>query len=77
MKKLFVFLMAAGFLASCSNSSDAAKDVKDSLDSTTQEKKESIDNAASQAKDTIEKANDSLKNRIDSVAEKAKDSLKK
>lgn len=77
MKKVFAFILAAGFLVSCSNSGDAAKDIKDSLDSTTNEKVESIDNAAEQAKDTIKEANDSLKEKVDSLSEKAADSTKK
>lgn len=77
MKKLLVFVLASGLLAACNNSGDAAADVKDSLDSVTKEKTESIDEAAQQAKDTIKEANDSLKERVDSVADQTKDSLKK
>lgn len=77
MKKLFVLVLAAGVFASCNNSGDAAKDMKDSLDSVTKLKKESVDNAAQQAKDTMQKNADSLKNKIDSAAKKASDTLKK
>jgi len=77
MKRIFVLILAAGFFASCSNSGDAAKDIKDSIDSTTNEKVESIDNAAEQAKDTTKQAADSLKEKVDSVANKVADSTKK
>lgn len=77
MKRLFILVLAAGFFASCNNSGNAGSDLKDSVDSVTSEKKESIDNAAQQAKDTIQKNADSLKSTIDSVSKKATDSLKK
>lgn len=77
MKKLFVILFVAGLAASCNNAANPEQRVKDSLDSITNLKKESIDDAAKQAKDTIQQTNDSLKQRIDSVADQTRDSLKK
>ena len=77
MKKMILIVAVAGFFASCSNSGDAAKQVKDSLDSVTKLKKESIDNSANKAKDTIEKANDSIKKRIDTSGKRIHDSLNK
>lgn len=77
MKKLLFTLFIAGLMASCSNNANPEAEVKDSLDSITNLKKESIDEAAQQAKDTIEQRNDSLKERIDSVADQTRDSLKK
>jgi hypothetical protein len=77
MKRLFILVLAVGVFASCSNSSNVASDMKDSVDSITKEKKQSIDNAASQAKDTIQKNADSTKKIIDSSAKRATDSLKK
>jgi len=77
MKRLFILVLAAGVFASCNNSGDAAKDIKDSIDSVTNLKKESVDEAAKQAKDTMEKHADSLKSTVDSLAKKTTDSLKK
>lgn len=77
MKKLFAILFLAAIVASCDNSANSEQRMKDSLDSITNLKKESINQAAEQAKDTIEQSNDSLKQRIDSVADKTRDSLKK
>ena len=77
MKKLLVILFIGGVLASCSNSANPEADVKDSLDSIANLKKESIDEAAQNAKDTIESNTDSLKQRVDSVADQTRDSLKK
>ncbi len=78
MKQLFLFVLSAGLLAACNNTgSSAANDIKDSVDSITNLKKESVDNAAEQAKDTMQKNADSLKKMIDSTAKKASDSLHK
>ena len=69
MKKLLLVFIAAGFMASCDNSADAEKRIKDSIDSVKSLQKESVDEAAKDAKETIEKESDSLKDKVEAVGD--------
>ena len=77
MKRLVVAFALVLVFASCENSgSSAADQIKDSVDSVTNLKVESVKEAADEAIDTIKSSSDSLKNRIDEVAGEVADSLK-
>ncbi|GAA4747982.1 hypothetical protein [Flavisolibacter ginsenosidimutans] len=77
MKKALLVLAVAGFFASCSNSSDAAKNTKDSIDSVAKLQKESVSNAADTAKKNIEQMADSAKKQVDSTHKMAADTAHK
>jgi hypothetical protein len=65
MKKIFVVLMAAGFLVSCNNSADTTDAKKDSLDSIAAEKKDVIDSSADMKKGQIDSLTDAKKETLD------------
>ena len=77
MKKVLAILAVAGFMASCSNSADAEKKTKDSIDSVAKLQKESVSNAADTAKKNIEQMADSAKKQVDSTHKAAADTTKK
>ena len=76
MKKAFLVLAVAGFLASCDNAGDGEKRTKDSLDSVAKAQKEAVNNQADKTKDSIDKTKDAQKDMVDSL-NKGKDSLNK
>ena len=65
MKKLFLVFAVAGSLMACDNSADAEQRIKDSLDSVTNLKKESIDEAAKDAKQGIDSTTEAIKDSVD------------
>lgn len=69
MKKFLAIAAMASIMVACNNGSDTEKTERDSI--------QSVDSTAEAKKDSIENRADSLQNRIDSTAEAKKDSIKK
>jgi hypothetical protein len=67
MKKVFMLLAVAGFLASCNNSADSEKRTKDSLDSIKNATTNVIDSSAEKMKDSVDQTIDAQKQIVDSL----------
>jgi hypothetical protein len=67
MKKLFLLLSIAGFLASCNSSADTTGEKKDSLDSIASEKKAAIDSSADQRKAQVDSTTKEKKEAVEKL----------
>jgi len=77
MKKIFLMLLVAGFIASCNNSSDnAVENQLDSLDERKDTLLNRVDSAFDKKIDSLEQRKEELKDKFDSTIDKKKDSLK-
>lgn len=73
MKKVLLAVAVIGFLASCSNSADAEKRTKDSLDSIKNATVEKVDSLGDKTKDSVTQTIDAQKDMVDSLHKDAKD----
>lgn len=67
MKKAILFLAAAAFFASCSNSANTEQRLKDSLDSVANAQKQNIDSMAQEKKENVEEKIEAQKEMVDSM----------
>lgn len=76
MKKVLAAVAVIGFLASCSNSSDAAKKTSDSLDSLKNAKVDAIDSTKDKSIDSVKQTINAQKDMNDSMHKGDKDTAK-